>query len=92
MARLKSRYRLECEERSRRERVASPIADADAALDRLRELIRADPRPDKEIAEAAGMGPAQFSQLKTGRRLRAEIHTIAPILRALGLPFGALDG
>lgn len=58
---------------------------------RLLELVNADSRPRGSIATAAGMSPAQFSQVLTGHRADPSITTVARILAALGKTWADLD-
>lgn len=58
---------------------------------RLLELVEADGRSRNEIAAAAGMSPAQFSQVMTGHRSAPSIVTVGRILDALGKTWKDLD-
>lgn len=58
---------------------------------RLLELVNADPRPRGAIAAAAGMSPAQFSQILTGHRGNPTLATVAKILEVLGKSWKDLD-
>ena len=59
---------------------------------RLVGLVNADGRSRGEIAAAAGMAPAQLSQVLTGHRADPSITTICRILAAIGKRLGDLDG
>jgi len=61
------------------------------ALDRLRELVGADPRSNTEVGRAAGMSQSQISSVLTGRRVNPSVATVARILAALGLRWADLD-
>lgn len=58
---------------------------------RLLELVNADSRPRGSIAAAAGMSPAQFSQVLTGHRADPSVTTVGRILAALGKTWADLD-
>jgi transcriptional regulator with XRE-family HTH domain len=58
---------------------------------RLLELVEADGRPRGVIAAAAGMSPAQLSQVLTGHRADPSITTVGRILAALGKSWADLD-
>jgi len=61
------------------------------ALDRLRELVGADPRSNTEVGRAAGMSQARISAILTGRRLNPSVATVARLLAALGKTWRDLD-
>lgn len=69
-----------------------PLPHGPDALDRLRELVEADPRPLGEIAAAAGISPAHFSQVRSGHRANPSVATVAAILAALSRSWADLDG
>jgi transcriptional regulator with XRE-family HTH domain len=58
---------------------------------RLLELVEADGRTRNEIAAAAGMSPAQLSQVLTGHRADPSITTVGRILAAVGKSWSDLD-
>ena len=58
---------------------------------RLLALVEADGRTRAAIAAAAGMSPAQFSQVMTGHRADPSVTTVGRILEALGKSWADLD-
>lgn len=60
-------------------------------MSRLLDLVNADPRSRAEIAAAAKMSPAQFSQVMTGHRAAPSITTVGRILEAIGKTWKDLD-
>lgn len=58
---------------------------------RLLLLVDADPRARHEVAAAAGMSPAQLSQILTGYRADPSVSTVGRILAALGKRWADLD-
>lgn len=59
-------------------------------LEAIRDAIRADGRSYPEVADAAGVGLGTISRVM-GADHDPPLSTVAAILRALGLPFAALD-
>lgn len=64
---------------------------ASAVRERLIALVEADPRSQKDIAEAARMSPAHLYQLLSGRRVNFAIDSAGSILWALGKRWADLD-
>lgn len=67
------------------------VPPTDPTIVRLIQLVEADGRTQAEIATAAGMSPAQFSQIMTGHRAAPSVATVRRILDALGKYWADLD-